>query len=334
MWALDNRTPYSAGRNWTRDGQGVHLWIVAVKATFVFERAGRLRLADEQDPPVLMPEYFGKAGQSSLRYDSDLLARKPGTDVLVDAHAYAPGGLPAHAVPVALRAGALHKELRVYGDRLYRDDGSSLTAPQPFDKRAIRYEWAFGGFDQADPDGSKHRMDGRNPVGKGFSTRPSHLAHRPAPAIEYPTGDVRTAGPAGFGPLDAAWSPRRELAGTYDQRWEATKKPLLPDDYDERFALAAPPDQQSPTPLRGGEHFELQNMTPDGVLRFELPRIDLAFATRFGSRREEHEGRLVTVIVEPEVSRVLLVWQTALAVRMRDVDYLDKTVIEERTGVR
>jgi hypothetical protein len=281
-----------------------------------------------------MPEYFGKADQSSLRYDSDLLARKPRTEVLVDAHAYAPAGLPASVVPVSLRAGALHKELRVYGDRLYRDDGSSLTAPRPFEKRAIRYEWAFGGFDQTDPDESRHRMDGRNPIGKGFATRPAHLANRPAPAIEYPTGDVRTVGPAGFGPVDPAWSPRRELAGTYDQRWEATRKPLLPDDYDERFALAAPSDQQSPTHLRGGERFELQNMTADGVLRFELPRIELTFATQFGSRREAHEGQLVTVTVEPDVSRVLLVWQTALAVRMRDVDYLDKTVIEERSHVR
>lgn len=34
MWALNNQTPYSAERNWTRDKRGVHYWIVSVKATF------------------------------------------------------------------------------------------------------------------------------------------------------------------------------------------------------------------------------------------------------------------------------------------------------------
>ena len=34
MWMLDNHTPYAAERSWTRDARGVHLWIVAVRATF------------------------------------------------------------------------------------------------------------------------------------------------------------------------------------------------------------------------------------------------------------------------------------------------------------
>lgn len=75
MWALSNRTAYAAERNWTRDKDGLHWWLVAVKATFDIGPDGRLRLADEQLPPVLIPEYFGGPGRSSLRYDSDLLAR-------------------------------------------------------------------------------------------------------------------------------------------------------------------------------------------------------------------------------------------------------------------
>ena len=34
MWAVDNRTPYGVGRVWGRNKDGIHEWIVAVKATF------------------------------------------------------------------------------------------------------------------------------------------------------------------------------------------------------------------------------------------------------------------------------------------------------------
>ena len=83
MWALDNRTAYAAERNWIRDKNGVHHWLVAVKATFDVALDGRLKLADEQPPPLLEPEYRGEPGSSSLRLDSDLLAVKPGTTVAV-----------------------------------------------------------------------------------------------------------------------------------------------------------------------------------------------------------------------------------------------------------
>ena len=48
MWALKNDTPYAAERTWVRDKQGMHHWIVAVKATFTIHDDGALTLADEQ----------------------------------------------------------------------------------------------------------------------------------------------------------------------------------------------------------------------------------------------------------------------------------------------
>ena len=33
MWALKNHTPYAAATGWGRDRNGVHEWLVAVKAT-------------------------------------------------------------------------------------------------------------------------------------------------------------------------------------------------------------------------------------------------------------------------------------------------------------
>jgi hypothetical protein len=336
MWIVDNRTPYAADRNWTRDRDGAHRWLVAVKATFEVELGGALRLADPQPPPQLAPEYHGEPSRSSLRVDSDLLAIRSATDVVLDAFAHAPGGRAAATVPVSIRVGDLSKAIVVYGERRFffvPGIGLQVTTPQPFVSRPIRYESAFGGADLADADPRQHRLDPRNPIGAGFAVRPERLADRPAPSIEYPGGGT-SRGPAGFGPIDAWWSPRRELAGTYDDRWTLTKKPLLPDDYDERFALSAPADQQVSPHLRGGESVELQNLTPEGGLRFEIPRIYLTFTTHVSGQREEHRARLATLFIEPEARRFALVWQTSLLVKPDDVDYLDRTVVEEKPYVR
>lgn len=332
MWVLDNQTPYAAERNWVRDAQGRHHWVVAVKATFDIEPRGRLTLADEQPPPALEPVYRGEPGASSLRWDSDLLYIKPTTDVIAEAHAHAPSGRPRPRVEVALHVGPIHKELVVYGNRVYHDafGRGSTSSPVPFVEQPIIYELAFGGSDVTHPDPSRQRIDLRNPVGRGVAAQGTSLAYQPAHLIEFSNQDSSRAGPAGFGPIDPAWSPRRELAGTYDATWVASRKPLLPADYDPLHGSSAPADQRSRIPLRGGEPVELRGLTPDGLLQFQLPKIYLAYTTYFGTRRQEHRGHLATVLLRPQARQVSLVWQTTLHVLPRDGDYLDETRIVEK----
>ncbi len=336
MWALKNGTPYAAERNWTRDKDGGHVWIVVVKATFDIRAGGALALADEQIPPVLAPVHHGDPAKTSLKYESDLLAVKPGTDVLLNASAHAPGGRAVPQVDVLLRMDNVSKHLVVHGERSYFNGvvGITTTPPRPFTICPLVYENAFGGSDLADPDPGKQRMDKRNPVGKGFAAKSASLVHTPAHRIEYASGSPSSAGPAGFGPLASYWSPRMELAGTYDAAWAKRKKPLLPDDYDPHHALSSPLDQRSDQWLRGGELVELLNMTPDALLRFDLPRLYFTYTTRFGNRREEHRGHLATVIIEPDQRRVMAVYQTSLRVGRRDVPYLDETTIGEKAYVR
>jgi hypothetical protein len=330
MWALENTTPYAAGRNWIRDKDGVHWWLVAIRATFIIGKGGRITLADEQRPPVLAPECRGEPGESSLRQDSDLLEHKPATDVLVLACAHAPHGRPVTTVGVTLRAGPIEKSLVVHGERTYRasPNGLSTSPPRPFLRRSIIYEHAFGGREVADPDPRKDRIDERNPVGRGFA-RGTGLADTPAHTIEYPTGNPAALGPAGFGPIDRSWLPRRALAGTFDSRWAATKRPLLPDDHDPAFALCAPADQRGGL-FRGGERVELVNLSPESRLAFDVPQIDLGCVSHFGARMREHVAQLATIVVEPDEQRLTLVWQSALRCAAADADYLDVTEIIER----
>lgn len=332
MWALQNRTPYSADRTWIRDKTGAHHWVVTVKATFDLGADGSLRLADEQKAPLLAPEYLGKPGESSICYEADLGPMKPTTDITLLGSAFSPGGRPASQVDVSLRVDEICKVLRVYGERIYHQGftGIKTSSPEPFVRSAITYERAFGGYAAADADPRKHTLDPRNPIGRGFPAGSRSLVDRPAPCIEYPHLDLVAAGPAGFGPLASYWSPRLELWGSYDAKWEKTKKPLLPDDYDERVVLSAPRDQLPARYLRGGELVELINLSVSGITRFRLPKIYLTFTTFWGRRYEEHRSRLVGVVIEPDASRLLLTWQTTLLVRADTVDYLDKTVVGEK----
>lgn len=329
---LRNHTPYAVERNWTRDKNGAHWWLVSAKATFDIDAKGDIALAPKQLPPLLQPEYRGEESASSLRLDSDLLMRKTGTDVIVDAHAYAPRGKPSPTVLVTLRVGDLEKSLIVHGLRVYYRGalGIRTSSPLPFNKHPIHYEWAYGGSDFSLADPEKHRIDMRNPVGKGVASDERTLIDQPAHAIEYPSGKPSDVGPAGFGPIAAFWSPRLEFAGTYDARWNRTKKPLLPDDYNERFAFSAPLDQRLESPLRGGESVDLRNMTRSGILRFKLPRIHLRCSTSFGDRSVEHPAIISSLIIEPDEMRALIVWQSSLKVPARDVERLDATTIEER----
>jgi hypothetical protein len=329
MWMLDNRTPFAADRTWVRDRDGVHHWIVVVKATFQIAPDGRLTLAEEPLPPLHLAEYHGEAGVSSVRYEADLVPLKPATDVYLNAVAYQPDGRSRTELLVSLRIGRLQKDLIVYGDRTWRrssSGGVTPSAPDGFTEMPIVYERAYGGLDQDDPNLRKQRIDFRNPVGRGVAASSDQLLGTPAPNIEHPRERMGDGWPAGYGALASFWSPRKELAGTYDEHWEAERAPLLPTDFDPQHLLCAPIDQQVPGYLAGGEYVELTNLTPSSRLRFRLPAVDFFFDTYFGARRYPHRARLTSVVIDTPESRVALVWQSSLMCA-NEMDYLDRTVI-------
>lgn len=334
MWQVENHTPYAAERNWIRDEHGAHHWIVAVKATFLVDARGTLTLADEQPPPLFAPEHNGEDGVSSVRHDTDLGPLKPATDVWVVGHACAPGDKPVAELPIALRFGPVHKNLLVRGENVFYSGvgGLTTTSPLPFVRMPVTYERAYGGADTSAADPSRHRIYAKNPVGVGFSLGTAQLERTPGPNVVYPGQDLAKAGPAGFGAIASHWSPRAELAGTYDAKWVQERRPLLPADYDARFVLCAPLDQRVPGYLAAGARVELVHMTPDEVMRFEVPALRLGFRTCFGSRTREHPGVLASIVLEPDERRVRLVWQTSLAVPPTQIDHLDQTIVEEVKG--
>jgi len=237
---------------------------------------------------------------------------------------------------VRLSVGSMTKTLRVFGDRIWEDGlgGPGLSQPIPFVKMPLVYERAFGGMDLQSEDPREHTWERRNPVGTGFAVRSSHLVGQRGPNVEDPrnliTSWKQRPQPAGFGPLAREWMPRAAMAGTYDEKWRKERSPLLPEDFNERYYQCAPDDQQTPQLLRGGETVTLFNLAQMRVLRFNLPRVSLGFHTRFKNESIDHRGTLHTVILEPDVPRVLLVWHTYLPCHA-NVLKLRNTTIEEKT---
>jgi hypothetical protein len=332
VWQIVNRTPFAAAQSWVRDRNGAEVWLVAIKCTFDITPDGSTVISSEQPPVLRIPEYCGEPGKSSLRFESDLVLTKATTDVVVLGHACAPEGIPVAELDVGLRIGAMQKSLRVFGDRVWTANGPSRA--QPFTKMPLMYERAFGGVDRKATDPGR-AWDWRNPVGTGFATSNLNVVGMSLPNFEYPdqlvsTWDNRPA-PAGLGPIASFWQPRAAFAGTYDSTWENTRQPLLPQDFDERFFQCAPIDQQTPAFLSGGERVVLVNLSRIGQTRFQLPEIELDLVTKFmdGERRFHEPPKLHTVILQPDIPRVSLVWHSALECHAH-VYKLEQTRIELR----
>jgi hypothetical protein len=315
MWQVDNRTPFAVEQGWVRDRTGAEVWLVVARASFDIAPDGTTSVSKLQPPPLRAPDYHGEPGKSSIRCDTDFVLTKTTTDVLLIGAAHAPGGEPVTQLDAGFRVGPVQKVLRVFGEREWGRVG--MSAPLPFATMPLVYERAFGG---ADPKSAQPEIDAewRNPVGRGFARKSSHLAGTLLPNIESPDrlisgADDRPA-PAGFGVIAGHWQPRAALAGTYDDRWEKTRQPLLPEDFQDRFFQCAPEDQQAPQFLRGGEPVALLNLSSAGRLHFTLPQMQLAMRTRFmdGTTRIHEAPKLHTVILEPAFPRVSLVWHSAM----------------------
>jgi hypothetical protein len=334
MWAITNQTRFKAERTFARDADGAEVWVVAVRATFSIASNGQVAVAEKQDDVCLAPKYFGEPGRSSLRYDADLVRTKPGTDVILHAQAYAPYGRPVPFVDVSWTVGSLSKQLRVVGDRVWRNasfnSGSEdlvPSDPQPFLSCPISYERAWGGISPGD-----NAPDPSNPAGIGADA----ASGKPVPNVEYPVNPIRSSRhngpPAGFGPVPCEWQPRLTLAGTYDEIWQNERQPLVPNDFQDSYFRCAPGDQQVMGFLKGGEEAILRNLTPEGLLRFRLPQISLGFSTRIAGGATHHRGQLHTVIIEPEDRRLVMIWQTSLPCH-HSLYALRETVVFEKERV-
>jgi hypothetical protein len=317
---LINSTRMVAGYTMGMEPSGRELLVIAVKGTFRIpeEPGARLQLNEEQLPLVMSDVFFGEPGFSAPRQESDFAPRKRRCDVLLNGHAYAPGGRPAERVVVGMRVGNWSKSFEVVGDRgWFMAAGPRASAPAPFTMMPLSYDRAFGGRDERHENPAEHAFFAPNPSGVGFHQhlKSAWLQGSPLPntqelgvEITRPDGNYR---PMSFGIIGRHWEPRCRYAGTYDQHWRDDVFPFLPADFDEQYYQCAPPDQQLPTPL-GEQIVSLVNLTRDGRKDFTVPHFEAPIHVfPKNSPREDLTASADTLFIEPDLERVTLTWRVA-----------------------
>jgi hypothetical protein len=318
---IENRTPFAFQALPLLDEEARPILTVVVKGTFVIGADGRCVRDDEQVPVNVGGEPWGEDPvTSSYRYEPEVAFTKVATDVVLIGHACAPRAGTTE-MSVGLRVGPLQKQALVTGDRVwFKSLGAvGVSKPRPFEKIPLRWERAFGGWDRSLPDPTKHACEARNPVGVGLRVNRTFEEGLRLPNIEDPQHPLRKLGetppPSGFGFLAPHWQPRAALAGTFDERWQKQRAPLLPKNFDRRHLNAAPAGLVAAGYLRGDEAVIAAGVVPQGALRFTLPAVPpppvrVALHDRGAQMLATN---LDTVIIETDERRVLLLWRTFLA---------------------
>jgi hypothetical protein len=320
MFELVNKTQFLATLLPTMDADGGEAAMVIIKGTYTLGTNAQVTRAANQAPLVAEDQYHGEPGQSSLRYASEVVPEKRGTDVVLIGSACVQVGETTQ-MDVTLECGPVKKTVRIIGDRTWNKSmlSASPSKPKPFAVMPLVYERAFGGVDMTHKKESHWAQEGRNPVGRGFiaNTGREDFATVLLPNLEDPKALIAKTqdrpAPAGFGFIGPSWEPRKKYAGTYDDAWQNSRCPLLPADFDARFFNAAHPDLISKEFLLGGEPVRITNAckaTP--LLSFRLPALAVRATFYIDGKVTEQACNLDTVIVEPDERRLLLTWRTKI----------------------
>lgn len=297
--------------------QGV---VLVLKACYSLETTPRL--LDAQEPVRPADEYYDDPASSSLRYPGELHLPQPGSVIGLEGQAWVPDGHRRGLIDVAMQVGDLRKQIRVFGDRVWRR--GQVSEPVPFSSIPLTHENAFGGTDHFRPDlppgpDSAVAFDA-NPVGKGFAgkRRGEDLDDFPLPNLEDPSRPITSLRdqppPAVPGFIAPHWLARRRYAGTYDAHWQEQRAPLWPDDFDPRFFQPGVADLTlSQAYLQGGEPIRLQHLHP------EYPRIDSQVPLDKPRARGWLAGtaqdiplRLELLRLEPDQNRMVVLWRGLL----------------------
>jgi hypothetical protein len=311
---LINRTPFAGAVFVDVDRFGVETLVLAIKATYEIGSGEEPRLSHQQQPVSFEDRYAGEPGSSSLLYESDANWGRQATDVALAAYAY-PTRDGDRETDVWFRVGPAVKVAHVFGDRIWTGTVGQCrpSSPRPFERIPMIYERAFGGTDTSPERSADHGNEPFNPVGRGFraATSRQSLQSSPLPNIEDPQDliqrpDDRPA-PVGFTFVPKEWKPRTDYAGTYDASWQATRMPLLPDDFDPRFYTAASTGLSVPF-LAGGEIVDLGNLSLSRREQFVIPSREITASFHVDAAPTPIRVRLDSVLVDAVNMKLVLAW--------------------------
>lgn len=272
MIQIENHTPFPVMAFEKHGRHGYVFDVIAFRMTFRLKNGYYADLADEQDELIMADEYYGEPETSSLKYETELVLYKKSADIHVIGSA-APAGGGSSQWMAGIRVGDFSKRLMLSGPRCwhYENQRWQLSPPSQVESVPLCYELAYGGNWQKE--GQEIKSFSANPVGCGYYPDRHDLnitRQYRAPQItrflphEEEYYDITTPfSPQGTGPMSRWWQSRLQYAGTYDEAWQASTRPFLPDDFSERFYNSAHPELIYPSHLIGNEPIVLEGLLPE-----------------------------------------------------------------------
>lgn len=310
----------------------------------------QIAILDEDDPIDFFERdaHHGDPEQMEgpLRHETDLVAWKANTDVLVHGSAHAPRGKSARFFDAGIQVGDRKVAVRVFGPRRVdcRSGRIAFSDPEPVSTMPLRWDLAYGGTDPlSDPVQPIAYL--RNPLGKGFVVSASResLHGMALPNLEDPTDlltpDRLLAGSAAkwremprplcFSPVARHWHPRVERGGlppsdALDQ--DAARQRLLRDHPGPKAAGSAriPPPTSINSPqfhncavdalqfgsLAGSESLLLAYLDADfPAFSFQLPGDRPLALLDLGEGTRAAKTVLHTVEIHKETHQLTMVWR-------------------------
>ncbi|MCA9647544.1 MAG: DUF2169 domain-containing protein [Polyangiaceae bacterium] len=293
---------------WSEPEGGSEALTLVVKATYDIQQDGRCTPADEQIAMRYTEELTGERDDApSARLPADVIPEKQGSDVIIAGHAYfAPGETQ---VTTNVQVGEVSAPLLVHGPRHYESVlgsvriGNAVTT----DRVALIYEKAYGGMSE-----DLQRVEERNPAGVGVTSNPKSLDGTLAPQIEHPSKPFQSAKdahtPMGYAPVMAYWEPRKSSFGTLDEVYFKQRMPLTPKDFSLRYNNQAHPSLMLSRRLSARDSVALLGLTPERLLRFQLPDLALAIrGYRDQGKPELRRPEIDTLVISPDERRIEVV---------------------------
>lgn len=311
LWDIEQHPTLAIKGRFQRDENGHEVWVVSVKRVWSFTQQQWLAADDIEiyDDPL----YAGEPGFSALVHDHEFPIYRQNTDVIVSGKARAYAKRPVTSMECrVLLDGHIDKTLVVQGPRDWIEHGGSVTVSlaKDFVTREMDYRFALGG-DEA-----------RNRLGGGVASNNRDLLNQAVPSVFYPKedwgADTKKVRVAGFGPLPPFFQQRYQWAGTFDEQWQESRRPLLPLDFDRRYYQCAPEDQQCKGYLQGGERLMLSGFNHDDILSFRFPKQRYLASAHFNDEVLQQPLELYTVFVDTEQQTLSLTYTTSFACQSKE----------------
>ncbi len=322
MLELSNQGPWSAGLYPGFQLNQEFQWTLVIKASFEFDKEGKLTPLQEQLPIEETDQHYGKPLETSLKTANEIAPFKTGSEIYLYGTAV-PYQESQKVMEVKLGmifpdGNTWQKVLRIFGRRAWKGmrftprvtEPENIESPVP-----LRYERAYGGIDT--DTGLEYEA---NRAGQGFFSDPTKFHDSDLPQLEIGPKFIKSPKdqplPAGFGPLPVFWSPRKDDAGTLDE--ESAKLGLCPfsDDLKPSFYNAAPADQRFDAELKGGEIITLTGLVPElppaKPLKLNLPKLNHELWKVIGKKQEKIEPVCDSVVIDANHKTLSMIWRAAI----------------------